>query len=447
LSARTLAEFAATNDAARVILNGPASSAQAARKIIELGFKISAPTVRGYRQAQALTAGKLTNPQPIGRGISKDWQPRLDLGADEGSFATVPRAPTGAMPDDKELLELMGLDADKWAVAADSIRVSRWQVANRDGEPYWLEAYKGHVRPRSAVLDPAEVERILAGYPKQRGAAVSSNVVVDEHILLIALADMQVGKPDAGGTEQLVQTFRRCVAQVAERIRDTPEHRVGTLLVAQLGDCVEGTVSQGGRLRTDISLTEAIRVTRRLLLHAIGELAPLCDRMLIASVAGNHDETRRDQQTKPTDSWSLEVASGVADALAMSDAYKHVQFAFPAEGELSLAVRAGDGLTVGLTHGHVCGSAPTSVPGWWRGQALGGQAVGQPACRIILTGHWHHLRIQAVGNGRYWIQAPALESGSDWYRNKSGDDSVSGLLSVELCPGMKVPWKDLRIHS
>jgi hypothetical protein len=258
---------------------------------------------------------------------------------------------------------------------------------------------------------------------------------------------MQVGKPDQGGTERLVKTFQQCIAGVAQRIRDTPDHRVGTLLLVQLGDCVEGIVSQGGRLRTDISLTEAIRVTRRLLLHAIGELAPLCDRMLIASVAGNHDEIRRDQQTKPTDSWSLEVVSGVADALAMSAEYRHVEFAFPVEGELSLAVRVGDGLTVGLTHGHVCGSAPTAVPAWWRGQALGGQAVGQSACRVLLTGHWHHLRVQAAGKDRYWIQAPALETGSDWFRNRSGDESVSGVLSMFLHPGAVVPWSDLRIHG
>jgi hypothetical protein len=57
----------------------------------------------------------------------------------------VPRTATGSTPDDAELLALMGLDAGKWAVASDSIRVSRWQVASRDGEPQWLEAYRGQV--------------------------------------------------------------------------------------------------------------------------------------------------------------------------------------------------------------------------------------------------------------------------------------------------------------
>jgi hypothetical protein len=146
-------------------LKSDLGSTRAAVEITELGFPISAPTVRGYRQKQALTKGKLVNPQPVGRGMSKEWQPRLDLGADEGSFTTVPRAPTGAMPDDGELLTMMGLDADKWAIASDSIEVSRWQVASRDGDPYWLEAYKGQIRPRSAVLDPVELEAILAGYP------------------------------------------------------------------------------------------------------------------------------------------------------------------------------------------------------------------------------------------------------------------------------------------
>jgi hypothetical protein len=129
---QNFAQFIDQSPEARAILVGPASSAQAAAQITALGWKVSAGHVRHERQRQALTKDALANPQPVGRGVSKDWQPRLDLGTDEGSFATVPRAPTGTMPDDNELLELMGLDADKWAVAADSIRHAGGQGGHDD---------------------------------------------------------------------------------------------------------------------------------------------------------------------------------------------------------------------------------------------------------------------------------------------------------------------------
>jgi hypothetical protein len=96
---------------------------------------------------------------------------------------------------------------------------------------------------------------------------------------------------------------------------------------------------------------------------------------------------------------------------------------------------------VGLTHGHVCGATANSVIGWWRGQALGSQAVGQPACRLLLSGHWHHMRAEAAGKDRYWVQCPALESGSDWWRQKQAmilplESYLCGCDPGKLCPGL-----------
>jgi hypothetical protein len=44
-------------------------------------------------------------------------------------------------------------------------------------------------------------------------------------------------------------------------------------------------------------------------------LAPLADRVLVPVVVGNHDESRRDRIVPMTDSWAIEAASAVADAL------------------------------------------------------------------------------------------------------------------------------------
>lgn len=446
---KNLADYAEQCVAAREILLGSDSSPVAADRINSLGdYHTSESAVKRWRQRQPLTVGTLTSPYPRGGPASASWQPRVDLGTTEGSFATMPRAATGAVPDGGDLLELMGLDPDVWMVVNETIRISRWQSPSRDGEPTWLEAFKGTVRPRSAVFDPAEVERILSGYPHPE-PGVSTTTTTTDSILLVALADLQAGKIDGGGTPELVETFQRCIASVVQQITDTLAQRVGTLLLLQLGDCIEGIISQGGRLATrlDLSVTEQVRLVRRLLMHAVGELAPLADRLLVASIAGNHDDTTRQFAISPTDSWSLEIASAVADALAMNPAYNHVEFVFPEAGEMSLCINVGTkaaSLNVGLVHGHVV-RAPNQMINWWRGQSLGGCPVAN--AHLLFTGHFHHLRVESAGNGRTWVQCPAMESASEWFIHKSGDHQPSGLLTCWLHPGAKHTWSDLRIHG
>jgi hypothetical protein len=53
--------------------------------------------------------------------------------------------------------------------------------------------------------------------------------------------------------------------------------------VPVVGDLVEGCTSQGGRLANDIGVSEQLRVVRRLLMHFFAVLAPLADRVLVAS--------------------------------------------------------------------------------------------------------------------------------------------------------------------
>ncbi len=55
------------------------------------------------------------------------------------------------------------------------------------------------------------------------------------------------------------------------------------------------------------------------------------------------------------------------------------------------------------------------------------------------------LALQAVGERRWWVQAPTLDGGSDWYRAKSGLDTPPGVLtfSVRRDTGFDVGSLDL----
>jgi hypothetical protein len=60
------------------------------------------------------------------------------------------------------------------------------------------------------------------------------------------------------------------------------------------------------------------------------------------------------------------------------------------------------------------------------------------------------MRIQATGQNRHtgrskwWVQAPTMDNGSDWYRHRAGADSNSGLVVFTVDVD---GWHDLKVLS
>jgi hypothetical protein len=121
---------------------------------------------------------------------------------------------------------------------------------------------------------------------------------------------------------------------------------------------------------------------------------------------------------------------------ANPDCYGHVSFVFPQGQEITLTLDA-CGTVLGLAHGHQVKNV-NRVGDWWARQAHGREPVGD--ADLLLTGHYHHLRVEQ--NQRTWIQAPALDGGSDWWRHLSGQDSPPGVLTLVVGGGR---WADLAV--
>ncbi len=364
------------------------------------------------------------------------WSPHFALEEDTGEVRSVPRVISDTVPDDAEMLTEVGLDPAVWCVS--SRRESRWQKYDGD----WLQAFRLTVQRRGASgsdLSAEDMNTILKSYRSPGKPKVTSGTLV------VGVADSQIGKVEAGGTAALVERF----AWVTEDIRQSIKSRrtkLDKLILLWGGDCIEGIVSQDGKLATrlDLSVTEQLRLYRRLALHQIAELAPLAREVVVATVPGNHDETTRQFSTAPTDSWALEGMSAVSDALAMNKRYDHVTFVFPAEEEASVVFNAGtddEPFIIGMTHGHLARSA-NSVIDWWRGQAHGDQPVGR--CNLLVTGHWHTLRVQQTGTSKTWIQLPSFDGSSSWFRRKTGEDSQAGMVTFEIT-GEGSGWDNLRL--
>ena len=82
------------------------------------------------------------------------------------------------------------------------------------------------------------------------------------------------------------------------------------------------------------------------------------------------------------------------------------------------------GTIIGATHGHVFRKGKGHD--WWARQAHARHRIA--AADILLTGHYHHLRIEQDGD-RLWMQAPTVDTGSPWYDQRHGGRSTPGTLT------------------
>jgi predicted phosphodiesterase len=373
----------------------------------------------------------------VAKSIPAGFEPGIEYDSTGGVLKSVPR-PVGDEPDHAELLAEFELDPAKWRITG--LRRSKWQ--RWDGE--WLESFRATFVPSSgsAYVDPQELLDIVAKWKPSNTPRKPVKASVSNVAFVVVLADTQVGKIDGDGSEGIIKNVLHKTDLAVARLKELRKagRDIGTVYLPQLGDCIEGFNSQGGKnvWRTDLDLTSQIRVYRRLLLHMVKSFAPLADKVIVPCVPGNHDEAVRignSMATTYTDSFALDAASAVADALADHPDYKHVSFVFPKYDTLTVTLDMA-GTVVGLAHGHQCRGKAVE---WWKNMAHGQQDIGEST--LLLTGHYHHLRIEQSGRKTH-IQMPALDGGSQWFSNTSGAEAPAGMVTLTVGEGK---WDDLKI--
>jgi len=363
----------------------------------------------------------------------QDWRARLDVGNDGGYFISTPRN-AGELPDAVALFKDFDLDPSLWTVV--SVRKSRWQ--RYDGE--WLEAARVSIKPAQQVRHELEIdiEQLIAEVKKWKPS--KHKPTKGDLSGVYAIGDTQYGKDGGDGTEGTVNRVFRAIDESVHRHHELVKlgRPIGTNCLPQLGDCIEGSVSQHGKVlnRSDLGITGQVRLGRRVLMNWVKAFAPLTERLIIPAVPGNHDEVHRIALNDPTDSWQLDIVAAVQDACAENPALAHVEFRYPERDNSTLAIEL-NGVIVGMAHGHQSRDAAK----WWQGQATGRTPIGN--ADILLTGHYHHFRAQQVGP-RLWLQVPAMDGGSAWFRDSRGLESPTGIISLVVGDGYD-PRRDLSV--
>jgi hypothetical protein len=358
----------------------------------------------------------------------ESWRPQLELDADGGYFVSSPR--TTPIGDATELMAEFDLNPNDWIITG--VRRGKWQTYH--GE--WLESYRVNLKPASAragLVPYEDLERELKKWKPKPARITKGNLTA-----IYNVGDTQWGKDAGDGTSGTVMRVMSALNSSLARHEEIKNRGIGKIALPQLGDCIEGVVSQGGKIagRLDLDLTSQIRVGRRVLLEWVKAFAPLTDELIIPVVPGNHDESHRQLITDPIDSWQVEIVQQVLDICKENPNLQHVTGRFPERDNTTLALDF-SGTMVGFAHGHQIRDAQK----WFAGQALGSTPVG--LSDVLISAHYHHYRVQNF-NQRLWIQVPALDGGSHWFADRTGmgGNTPHGVVSLVVGEGYD-PRRDL----
>lgn len=375
------------------------------------------------------------------------WEPGVLHGEDGVLTVTTDRIPKIEDEDSwKAAVESLGVAVPEgWVVRPYEARYDP-AVWHRDEEgadavtrPVWRYKFK----IEQAYASDINFEELIELVSKHK-AKKPSDAEIGTQQWVLATGDWQLGKIDGDGVEGTVKRILESTDRSIERIKELKRLKKwpGNAVLILTGDCVEGFVSQGGgnTWRTNLTMTEQVRLYRRLVFEIVTRLAGETENLLVVAVPGNHGETVRlmgKMSTRMDDSWDIDAVIAVAETLQQNKAaYSHVKFVTPSKDEGTIVLDLGGTITA-IAHGHQVKGG--NVPKWVAEHAKNMAPVGD--AHLIVTGHHHHLHIQAMGP-RTWIQVPAMESESTWWREKTGEVSPPGMVSMLV--GART-WSDLAV--
>jgi len=352
--------------------------------------------------------------------VPAEWQARSTWDGEHGEVVTGPIA-GAALTDFTDVLTKFGYDPELVEIVG---KVNQWRKERPDGT--WLTSYFFGVQSKRDSIDLPALYAAASKRP-----ARPFNTVPAPRTCVPVIADVQAGKTASrGGTPELVDRLAEKRDKLTVELkRRKPEE----VFLPDVGDLIENFQSGGNPMFTnDLSLTQQLDLAATEIYKFV-ELAARFGPVTVATVPSNHGAWRQGKQ-------NLGRASDDFGVFVHKQVEKHARAAgidaawvFAPEYDEANVVNV-RGTRIGLVHGNQF--SPGGAIKWWAGQQHGGQPVG--SADVLLTGHYHHLSVLPsgrnpyTGRSKWWLQAPTLDNGSDWFRNTAGDDSDPGLLLFDV---------------
>lgn len=384
------------------------------------------------------------------RNHPQGWEPGVAWNGREGTLTTPPLEADPSAGVWSELVADWGLDPLTTEVVEGSVQVRAWDT--HDGRR--LRYYRATLRSKDSDTDRPDIETLCRLVERRKAVKAPESLPAPSRALVCLLADWQLGKAGEanGGTPETIGRICQAIDLIPARIRELKKtgRPVDAVYLVGLGDLVEQCSGHypGQTFNVDLDRREQLRLARRLILRAVETCLGHAPRIVLAAVPGNHGENRQNGKafTRTTDNDDLAIVEQVAEILqANPDRYGSCTTILATGNNLVLNIA---GIPVAFAHGHKAGASghpAAKLENWWKGQVMGRQPIAD--ADILITGHFHHF-ICSETSGRTFMQAPAMDGGSAWWTDISGQNSAPGFLTLGIGTGYGPRgWGDLHIHS
>lgn len=374
------------------------------------------------------------------------WQPGVVWDGHKGSVTT---NPIYEHPQDwSELLAARGLDPTKYEIVGDTIRWTSydgWRKDTPDEPAYSTICYSFKADIKLKTSTTPNLEGLYQDVKRRKNPP--KQVDNGDTTFVITLSDWQIGNSDGGGIETQLQKLVELPHKLQDQLTKLRKtgHQIDHVLIAGLGDLVEGTCGFYPTQQYSVQLDrrEQTKLVRRALRDIIMAVAPEVPKVTVTAVAGNHGENRAQGKafTSTNDNDDVAVFEQVAEIFqANPTAYGHVGFRLPTD-RLTTSINL-HGHIVAFTHGHLPkpgNNAAQAVWNWWQQQTMGRANPGVADANILITGHYHHLNVKQQQH-RTVIITPSLTQVGDWYQNTRGVKTQPGTLTLTINP---TGWNNL----
>lgn len=380
--------------------------------------------------------------QPVSSTEFKGFHPGMTVDDETGARVVTTPDVLEVLHDEAEwraLCEKLGFTVpDGWIVRLSEMRhdPAAWH-RDQPGEdavtrPVWRYRFK--IEPAQQKHTEVDVAELMRGLrrrtpPKRRW--------VGDSVFAVEWNDWQTGKAEGGGSDALAERLDDAFRGSLDRARWLRKggYDLGRLLIVGNGDMVEGcTIFPNQQMHVDRDRRGQINLTTGLILHGLDMMAPLFDQVDVMVVKGNHGEHRiNGRATSLSDNDDVAVFEHAARAADRDPRLEHVRFHIEGD-ESAMALDVGR-WRVAATHGDVFGrgKGPVSKKAWdwYSRKAAQRHPVGQSD--LLVTAHFHHYAAQDFGS-TLWVQGPAMDGGSGWFTDWSGQFAEPGMLTWAMTP-------------
>ena len=344
--------------------------------------------------------------------------------------------------DWKEQLEsYFGADAKNYKVLQDTAEIRFWDTAGNP--PQRLYYFKAKIVSNKAYMPDDDFKKLLNAAKKKK-PTVKKKPTIDSKTFCVALSDWQIGKE---GTEATIERWMTAIPKIKEQIKTLRKSEtIDQLFIAGLGDIVEGCTGFYAQQEFTVELDyrQQQKVARRMAYTALKELVPMFDKTVVSFIAGNHGEPRNTGKSFTTFSDNRDIMLGeeLAEIFKEAPAYiDKIDFIMP--DALSITLDISD-TVVTLVHGHQMrgqGNPQQKARTWLANQSLARSEIADSD--LLLMGHYHFFSAYESDGKRLILQAPSLDSGSEWFDNTNGGRNSAGVLTLVI--GGSEKWSNIRV--